>query len=130
MEMMDRIETAERIGHEIMSIRSQIISLDGQRNKNREAIRALNRIHDQKMWLMTGNLFVKTPVTTAKSLIDQDQKDVEKTINELQNLLKDKTDQLKRLEGCEPVPSLKPLSRQELRSLSGVLPETTSVELK
>lgn len=49
-EIVERMQESERMAHEILSIKSEIITLDQKRNKDREAVRLV-------LPLTTGCLF-------------------------------------------------------------------------
>ena len=76
-----------------------------------------------KLWLCFGNSFVKTKAISAKTLITEDQNDLNQKINDLRNNLKTKVDELRQLEGKEVLKGfdLKPLDKQELAALNTLL---------
>ena len=70
--------------------------------------------------------FSSVPVLGSK-----DEKDLDTTINELRDRLRQRTDDLNRLEGKKASPTpLKPLSRTERNALSDLLPTTTTLDFQ
>lgn len=66
-----------------------------------------------------------------RMLGSKDQKDLDRTINELRDRLQERTRDLNRLEGKKSSPAPRvPLSRSERNALSDLLPTTTTVELQ
>ena len=76
-----------------------------------------------KVWISFGNSFFRTQVSSAKQLINEDQTDLTKRVEELRNELKPKVNKLNELEGKESIKgfNLKPLDSQELRAMKDLV---------
>jgi len=71
------------------------------------------------LWLCFGNTFVKTKVDSANSLINRDQIEINKRVDDLRNGLKPKVDRLRQLEGEEALKGfdLKALDKEEINAI-------------
>ncbi|RWS07010.1 p53 and DNA damage-regulated protein 1-like protein [Dinothrombium tinctorium] len=70
-------------------------------------------------------MFIKTQKETAKKIINEDQQDLNKRIDELRNGLNEKVNALRKLEGKSDLKGfdLKSLSRNEIEALKDILPK-------
>lgn len=133
--LLQEIEESERIGHDILSLKAEIVSLDFKRNKNREALRAISKqCGKDKTWISCGGMFIKCKTDAATSMIQDDQKTLDTTIDRMRDEIKNQTRKLLQIEG-KPQPvsltDLKPLSIQELKEMtSSLLPNISSVDFK
>jgi chaperonin cofactor prefoldin len=135
-QLLQNIEESERIGHDILSIKGEIVALDYKRNKNREALRAISKKEkssNDKTWISCGGIFIKCKTDAATKMIQEDQKALDNTINKMRDEIKDQTKKLLVLEG-KPVPAsltdLKPLSSQEIKGMNKLLPTVSGVEYR
>ncbi|KAF7725702.1 p53 and DNA damage-regulated protein 1 [Apophysomyces ossiformis] len=77
-----------------------IIDHDRKRNGNREALNQIKKLSgEKKLWMNLGDMFIKLPVENTKSVIEQDQKSLDNSINEARTAMKEKMTELDRLEG-------------------------------
>ncbi|CAG2111184.1 unnamed protein product [Medioppia subpectinata] len=127
-EILNALQKVEECAEDIIVNKQEMIALNVKLNKNREALNALKRRKEytndsDKLWLCFGNSFIKQSVSSAKSVITEDQNQLTKRIEELRNGLKPKVDQLRQLEGKEELKgfNLKPLAKQELSALNQLL---------
>lgn len=108
--------TSNKIADEILQIKGQSFNLSYQREKNREALRALKNSSGEISLLM-GSFFIKVDSTDATKLISKKQEKVSNDIETTRRLLSEKVRHLRDVEkqpGCDWF-DLKPLSRDELR---------------
>ena len=107
---LERMQKVELLGEEVLTDRQQIVELDRRRNKNREALAALRRIDREKgaeaaashkHWVCMGETFTKYDQTSARSMLEADQKRLDAEIDRLRSEVKRKTSQL-----CELDPSI------------------------
>ncbi|XP_077983395.1 p53 and DNA damage-regulated protein 1-like [Glandiceps talaboti] len=119
------LEEVEGLAEEILTDKQQIVDLDRKRNKNREGIRALSKMQPtpgkaDKAWLCFGNMFIKLPRTDAKVLIEKDQTELDKEINDLRKNLKPKVNKLRDMEGHPDLKGfdLQALSKEELNTFN------------
>lgn len=108
--------TSNKIADEILQIKGQSFNLSYQREKNREALRALKNSSGEISLLM-GSFFIKVGSTDATKLISKKQEKVSNDIETTRRLLSEKVRHLRDVEkqpDCDWF-DLKPLSRPELR---------------
>ncbi|KAI5622984.1 p53 and DNA damage-regulated protein 1, partial [Silurus asotus] len=122
MEYLTEVEVA---AEDVLSDKQQIVELDGRRNRNREAMNALknNTCDNDKVKVCFGNMFIKFPKESTKSMIQKDQEQLEKEINELRKGLKAKVNRLNDLQGKPELRgyNLSPLTSDELRAINNIL---------
>lgn len=66
---LKHLQELESLGEEILRDRQEIIALDNKRNQNREGLRALSKINNDKAWITLGPLLVKIPKEKAEELL-------------------------------------------------------------
>jgi len=87
--------------------------------------------NNNKTWVCSGNLFVKSSRDATRNMIQEDQRVLDQQINEMRENIKQQTAALLLLEGKPTPPSmsgLKPLSKQEAQAMSGILPTVSGAE--
>mmetsp|Transcript_43585 Transcript_43585/g.114563 ORF Transcript_43585/g.114563 Transcript_43585/m.114563 type:complete len:185 (+) Transcript_43585:55-609(+) len=109
--IIERLERAERLGEEVLAERQQMVELDRQRNKNREALAALRHLDrdaekaglqaPEAHWMCTGDLFVKRSAATTRQMLEEEQKQIDSQLETLRASVKRKTSTL-----CELDPSI------------------------
>jgi chaperonin cofactor prefoldin len=124
--LVGALSESERLGSEIIAKRAEIVELDRRRNKNREALRSMmkaEKAKQEKIYLCSGNMFIKTPIVKAKDLIEIDQKDLDQNINTLRDEIKETTEELRKFEG-KPSSGfdLKGMTSNETAALRDLLP--------
>ncbi|RUS31864.1 hypothetical protein BC938DRAFT_476884 [Jimgerdemannia flammicorona] len=79
----------------------QVIDYDRKRNSNREALHQMkNKLaKDSKLWVNIGDMFIKLPKENTRTMIQKDQQNLDKEISTLRDKLKDKAQELERIEG-------------------------------
>ncbi|XP_053208150.1 p53 and DNA damage-regulated protein 1-like [Panonychus citri] len=119
------LEDIEKVGETIVNDKEMIVDFDRRRNKNREALRMIQKKDQKKVWLCFGNMFVQTLTEKGKHIIEKDQVHLDETINGLRDSIKESYDELRRLEN-KPVDDsfkLKPINSKEVQALSDLLPK-------
>lgn len=115
----------ESTAETILADKEQLVELDRRRQKNREALRALQKLGDdvRKPWVCIGNMFMKIPKGRTTELLQQEQEKLEEEIASLRKKLKKNVQLLRELEGKSEVQgfSLEPLSREEMQAISKVM---------
>ena len=113
--LVDRLAQAERLGEEVLTERRQMVELDRRRNQNREALAVFRRMDREagssrsgpggpaaaKHWVCMGDLFVRRPQETARQLLEEDQRRIERELETLRRSVKRKSSEL-----CELDPSM------------------------
>ncbi|XP_076306005.1 pdrg1 prefoldin-like subunit [Tachypleus tridentatus] len=120
-QLLQYLSEVEEVAEDILADKNQLVDLDRKRNKNREALRALDKEikADQipkKSLVCFGNMFIKLPKETTKKLITVDNARLEEEVASLRNGLRNKVNKLRELEGKSELSgfSLQPLSREEM----------------
>ncbi|XP_064489682.1 p53 and DNA damage-regulated protein 1-like isoform X3 [Ornithodoros turicata] len=115
----------EAVAEEILADKEQVIDLDKKRQKNREALRALQKMEDVKgrPWICIGNMFMKMPNDHTKELLEKEQATLETEIQNLRKKMKRNVQQLREMEGKPEARGfdLQPLSKDEMRAVHKVL---------
>ncbi|KAK2821604.1 hypothetical protein Q7C36_020947 [Tachysurus vachellii] len=123
--VMDYLIEVELAAEDVLSDKQQIVDLDGRRNRNREALNALKNSNTDKdkVKVCFGNMFIKFPKESTKSMIQKDQEQIEQEINNLRKGLKAKVNHLNDLQGKPEIRGyhLSPLSGDELKAINGIL---------
>ncbi|XP_062897676.1 p53 and DNA damage-regulated protein 1 isoform X1 [Mobula hypostoma] len=102
----------------------QIISLDGKRNRNREALRALqNSSESGNVMVCFGNMFIKFSKSRTKDMIQKDQEQLDEEIRKLNKQLKVKVNRLNEAQGKSELKGfdLTPLTHEEMQAVTKVL---------
>jgi len=116
----------EEVAEDVLTDKHQIVDLDRRRNKNREAIRALEKqnggIHD-KSWVCIGNMFLKMPTSQTTNLLKEDQKKLDAECENLRLRLRKNVNKLRDLEGKPELQGfdLQPLTQEEAKSVNQVM---------
>ena len=108
-ELLARMETAERLGEDVLTERSQMVELDRRRNANREALASMRREERQgtlepssaKHWVCMGDTFLRQPHGSARRMLEEDQERIDAEMETLRASVKTKTSRL-----CELDPSI------------------------
>ncbi|CAH1408355.1 unnamed protein product [Nezara viridula] len=113
----------EELAEEILRDKSEVVAIDRRRNENREGIRALLKMKEEKVWMAVGPLLVRLPKEKAKTMLNEDQNVLDVEVNKIRSELKVKVNKLRDLEFEEPVPGLhlKPLTKDEFAAVGQVL---------
>ncbi|XP_065300402.1 p53 and DNA damage-regulated protein 1-like isoform X2 [Dermacentor albipictus] len=112
----------ESTAETILADKEQVVELDRRRQKNREALRALQHLEEDvhRPWVCIGNMFMKIPKLRTKELLEQEQEKLEDEIGSLRKKLKKNVQSLREMEGRPEVQgfSLEPLSREEMQAIN------------
>ncbi|XP_068450775.1 p53 and DNA damage-regulated protein 1 [Clinocottus analis] len=115
----------EEAAEDVLTTRRQIVDLDMKRNGNREALNALKNemSGSEKVKVCLGNMFIKFPKSKTREMIQKDQEQLDKEINELRTALKTKVNHLNEMQGKPELRgyNLSPLSTEEVRAINRLL---------
>ncbi|MEQ2159835.1 p53 and DNA damage-regulated protein 1, partial [Goodea atripinnis] len=102
-----------------------IVDLDMKRNRNREALSALKHemSESEKVKVCFGDMFIKFPKSKTREMIQKDQEQLDKEINDLRRELKTKVNCLNEMQGNPELRgySLSPLSADEIKAINSLL---------
>ncbi|CAJ1051876.1 p53 and DNA damage-regulated protein 1 [Xyrichtys novacula] len=103
----------------------QIVDLDLKRNRNREALNALKTemSNTENVKVCFGNIFIRFPNVKTREMIQRDQEQLDKEINDLRTGLRAKVNHLNEIQGKPELRgyNLSPLSSDELKSVNRLL---------
>ncbi|XP_041639215.1 p53 and DNA damage-regulated protein 1 [Cheilinus undulatus] len=123
--ILEYLTEVEEAAEDVLTTKQQIVDLDTKRNSNREALNALkNEIpKTEKVKVCLGNMFIKFPNMKTREMIQKDQEQLDKEINDLRKALKAKVNHLNEIQGKPELRgySLSPLSSDELKAINGLL---------
>ncbi|XP_053171076.1 p53 and DNA damage-regulated protein 1 [Scomber japonicus] len=123
--VLDYLSEVEEAAEDVLTSKQQIVDLDSKRNRNREALNALkNELSDsEKVKVCFGNMFIKFPKSKTREMIQRDQEQLDKEINDLRKGLKAKVNRLNEMQGKPELRgySLSPLSTDEVKAINGLL---------
>uniref|UniRef100_A0A8D8PXA9 p53 and DNA damage-regulated protein 1 n=1 Tax=Cacopsylla melanoneura TaxID=428564 RepID=A0A8D8PXA9_9HEMI len=120
---LQHLTDIEEKAEEILYSQQEIVALDKRRNAAREALRAMNKSQDKKVWMSLGPLLVKVDKSKAEAMLKKDQVIVDCEVNKIRSDLKVKVNKLRDMEYESPVPGLllKPMERNEMGAMKQVL---------
>ncbi|XP_056130675.1 p53 and DNA damage-regulated protein 1 [Lampris incognitus] len=123
--VLEYLTEVEEAAEEVLTTKQQIVDLDVKRNRNREAINALKNdmSESDKVKVCFGNMFIKFPKSKTKEMIQKDQEQLDKEINDLRKGLKAKVNHLNETQGKPELRgyNLSPLSADETRAINSLL---------
>ncbi|XP_076027500.1 p53 and DNA damage-regulated protein 1 [Genypterus blacodes] len=123
--VLEYLTTVEEAAEDVLTTKQQIVDLDAKRNSNREALSALRQdmADSEKVKVCFGNMFIKFPKTQTVALVQRDQEQLDKEINDLRKVLKAKVNHLNEIQGKPELRgySLSPLSSEEIRAVDVLL---------
>lgn len=123
--ILEYLTEVEEAAEDVLTTKQQIVDLDTKRNRNREALNALkNEIpKTDKVKVCFGNMFIKFPNMQTREMIQKDQEQLDKEINDLRKSLKAKVNHLNEIQGKPDLRgyNLSPLSSDELKAINGLL---------
>ncbi|XP_013883720.1 p53 and DNA damage-regulated protein 1 [Austrofundulus limnaeus] len=98
---LEFLTAVEEAAEDVLSTKQQIVDLDVKRNRNREALHALKHemCDKEKVKVCFGNMFIKFSKCKTQEMIQKDQEQLDKEINELRRELKAKVKRLNETEG-------------------------------
>ncbi|KAJ1916271.1 DNA-directed RNA polymerase III complex subunit Rpc25, partial [Mycoemilia scoparia] len=99
MDIIEAQAQVETLAEDILTDKQLSVDYDKRRNENRQAIRALKKPDfGKKATLNMGEFFIDLPKTKAIKIVEEDQKELEKAINDVRDRIKEKTQKLYNLE--------------------------------
>ncbi|KAF7646142.1 hypothetical protein LDENG_00192430 [Lucifuga dentata] len=123
--VLEYLTEVEEAAEDILTSKQQIVELDTKRNRNREALNALrdDTSASDKVKVCFGNMFIKFPKSKTREMIQKDQEQLDKEINNLRQGLKTKVNCLNDMQGKPELRgySLSPLSSDEIRGINILL---------
>ncbi|XP_054472408.1 p53 and DNA damage-regulated protein 1 [Anoplopoma fimbria] len=123
--VLEYLTEVEEAAEDVLTTKQQIVDLDTKRNRNREALNALkNEMSDsEKVKVCIGNMFIKFPKLKTREMIQKDQEQLDKEINNLRTGLKAKVNRLNEMQGKPELRgyNLSPLSTDEVRAINSLL---------
>ncbi|XP_067287471.1 p53 and DNA damage-regulated protein 1 [Pseudorasbora parva] len=123
-QIWEHLTEVEVAAEDILADKQQIVDLDLRRNKNREALNALrNHSSNDNVKVCFGNMFIKFPQESTRSMILKDQEQLDKEITDLRKRLKAKVNRLNELQGKPELIgyNLAPLSNDEMKAINSLL---------
>ncbi|XP_038658921.1 p53 and DNA damage-regulated protein 1 isoform X1 [Scyliorhinus canicula] len=123
--VMSYLTEVEELVESLLADKQQIVDLDVKRNRNREALRALQNSTEQpdKVMVCFGNMFIKFPNSRTRDMIRKDQEQLDEEIHKLYNQLKVKVNRLNEAQGKPELKgfNLSPLSQEEMQAIEKTL---------
>ncbi|KAK2862651.1 hypothetical protein Q5P01_002184 [Channa striata] len=123
--VLQYLTEVEEAAEDVLAVKQQIVDLDTKRNRNREALNALktDMSDSEKVKVCFGNMFIKFPKSKTGKMIQKDQEQLDKEINDLRNGLKDKVNRLNEMQGKAELRgyNLSALSTDEIRAINSLL---------
>ncbi|KAK9528461.1 hypothetical protein VZT92_012619 [Zoarces viviparus] len=123
--VLEYLTEVEEAAEDVLTTKQQIVDLDTKRNGNREALNALkNEMSDsEKVKVCFGNMFIKFPKSKTREMIQKDQEQLDKEINDLRSALKAKVNRLNVMQGKPELRgyNLSALSTDEVRAINNLL---------
>ncbi|KAM7006372.1 p53 and DNA damage-regulated protein 1 [Labrus bergylta] len=125
LRVLEYLTEVEEAAEDVLTTKQQIVDLDTKRNRNREALNALKNemSKNEKVKVCLGNIFIKFPNLKTREMIQKDQDQLDKEINDLRKALKAKVNHLSEIQGKPELRgyNLSPLSSDELKAINGLL---------
>ncbi|XP_068598926.1 p53 and DNA damage-regulated protein 1 isoform X2 [Brachionichthys hirsutus] len=120
--ILEYLTEVEAAAEEVLTTKQQIVDLDTKRNRNREALNALKHEMSDSVMVCFGNMFIKLPKLKTSEMIQKDQEQLDKEINDLRKVLKAKVNHLNEIQGKPELRgyNLSPLSSDELKAISSL----------
>ncbi|XP_067444528.1 p53 and DNA damage-regulated protein 1 [Thunnus thynnus] len=123
--VLEYLSEVEEAAEDVLTSKQQIVDLDSKRNRNREALNALkNELSDsEKVKVCFGNMFIKFPKSKTREMIQKDQEQLDKEINDLRKGLKAKVNRLNEMQGKPELRgyNLSPMSTDEVKAINSLL---------
>ncbi|XP_034542967.1 p53 and DNA damage-regulated protein 1 [Notolabrus celidotus] len=125
LRVLEYLTEVEEAAEDVLTTKQQIVDLDSKRNRNREALNALkNEMSEtEKVKVCFGNIFIKFPNLKTREMIQRDQEQLDKEINDLRKGLKAKVNHLNEIQGKPELRgyNLSPLSADELKAVNSLI---------
>ncbi|XP_072206062.1 p53 and DNA damage-regulated protein 1 [Excalfactoria chinensis] len=115
----------EELAEDVLAARQQIVDLDVKRNRNREALRALQKDPEPEGTAMVcfGSTFIELPKAKAKEMLRKDQEQLDEEINNLRKELRVKVNRLFEAQGKPELKgfNLNPMTAEEMKLINRIL---------
>nr|XP_020473939.1 p53 and DNA damage-regulated protein 1 [Monopterus albus] len=123
--VLEYLTEVEEAAEDVLTTKQQIVDLDKKRNRNREALNALKTAmsDSEKVKVCFGTMFIRFPKSKTREMIQKDQEQLDKEINDLRKGLKAKVNRLNEIQGRPEVRgyNLSPLSTDEIKAIDNLL---------
>ncbi|CAJ1051875.1 p53 and DNA damage-regulated protein 1 [Xyrichtys novacula] len=125
LRVLEHLTEVEEAAEDVLTTKQQIVDLDLKRNRNREALNALKTemSNTENVKVCFGNIFIRFPNVKTREMIQRDQEQLDKEINDLRTGLRAKVNHLNEIQGKPELRgyNLSPLSSDELKSVNRLL---------
>ncbi|XP_061217460.1 p53 and DNA damage-regulated protein 1 [Neopsephotus bourkii] len=115
----------EELAEDVLAARQQIVDLDVKRNRNREALRALQKSQEPDGMAMVcfGSMFIELPAAQTRDMLRKDQEHLDEEINNLRKELRVKVNRLYEAQGKPELKgfNLNPMSAEEMKLINRIL---------
>ncbi|XP_071615999.1 p53 and DNA damage-regulated protein 1 [Heliangelus exortis] len=115
----------EELAEDVLAARQQIVELDMKRNRNREALRALQKDPEPEGQAMVcfGDMFIQLPKAQTREMLRQDQEHLDEEISSLRKELRVKVNRLYEAQGKPELKGfhLNPMSSEEMKLINRIL---------
>ncbi|OPJ84999.1 p53 and DNA damage-regulated protein 1 [Patagioenas fasciata] len=115
----------EELAEDVLAARQQIVDLDMKRNRNREALRALQKDPEPEAQAMVcfGDMFIELPKAKTKEMLQKDQEQLDEEINNLRKELRMKVNRLYEAQGKPELKgfNLNPMTAEEMKLINRIL---------
>ncbi|KAM4588203.1 p53 and DNA damage-regulated protein 1 isoform 1-T2 [Odontesthes bonariensis] len=123
--VLEYLTEVEEAAEDVLTTKQQIVDLDSKRNRNREALSAMKHemSDSEKVKVCFGNMFIKFPKSKTSEMIQKDQEQLDKEINDLRKGLKAKVNHLNEIQGKPELRgyNLSPLSTDEIKAINSLM---------
>ncbi|KAI8056713.1 hypothetical protein BDF22DRAFT_773293 [Syncephalis plumigaleata] len=105
MDTLEHMQKIEQLAEELLFDKQLLVDYDLRRNNNRMALNRMQESKDKKVWLNLGELFIRLPKQGATDMLKKEQTQLDHTIEETRHSLREKVQQLEKLEKGESTPT-------------------------
>ncbi len=67
--LLTYLKEVEAAAEDVLADKQEIVDLDRKRHRVREALRAVEKSDENKLWMAAGNTFIKMPTETAVDMM-------------------------------------------------------------
>ncbi|PVU90646.1 hypothetical protein BB559_000985 [Furculomyces boomerangus] len=103
MEFLNVYSEIEEVAEDVLTDKQLLVDYDRQINSNREGLRKLNNCKEleKKSVINLSGLLIQLPTEKSKKIITLNQKNLERSVNQTRDRIKDNTAKLAYLRGDE-----------------------------
>eukprot|EP01126_Amoeba_proteus_P028302 TRINITY_DN27939_c0_g1_i1.p1 TRINITY_DN27939_c0_g1~~TRINITY_DN27939_c0_g1_i1.p1 ORF type:complete len:138 (-),score=31.25 TRINITY_DN27939_c0_g1_i1:75-488(-) len=113
----------EKLAEDALLDKHHLIELDQKQQHNRQAVRQIMNINqDKQVWVLGGSFFFRERCCTLQKMIEKEQQTISEERTRLNKEIKEKIKKINETEGIMNEVagfSLKPLSQEDLRFIYG-----------